>query len=131
MNNNYREVDDSRYLGNPKLKGKDTKIEFTKEQVEEFIKCQNDPIYFIENYVKIVHVDHGLVPFKLRDYQKALVLAYHNNNRVISLQSRQLGKCQNIDALLTVRNKKNGEIKAITIGELFENSTDLQNELRQ
>ena len=51
------------YLGNPNLKKSGVQSEFTKEQVEEFAKCSGDPLYFIKNYVKIVSLDEGLVPF--------------------------------------------------------------------
>ena len=47
-------------------------IEFTKEQVEEYIKCAKDPIYFVKNYMKIIHVDKGLIPFDLYDYQEEI-----------------------------------------------------------
>ena len=43
------------YLGNPNLKATDVQINWTKEQVEEYAKCARDPIYFIQNYVKIVY----------------------------------------------------------------------------
>ena len=37
------------YLGNPLLKKANTAIEFTKEQVLEFVKCKEDPVYFAQN----------------------------------------------------------------------------------
>jgi hypothetical protein len=58
------------YLGNPLLKKANTPIEFTQEQIEEFIKCQSDPVYFAKNYVKIVTLDHGLQPFKMYPFQE-------------------------------------------------------------
>ena len=51
------------YLGNPLLKKANTKIEFTEEQVVEFVKCQKDPVYFAKNYVKIVTLDKGSTTF--------------------------------------------------------------------
>jgi len=33
------------YLGNPLLKKANTPIEFTQEQIEEFILCKKDPVY--------------------------------------------------------------------------------------
>ena len=39
------------YLGNPNLKKANVAVEFTQEQVLEFIKCKNDPIYFARNYI--------------------------------------------------------------------------------
>jgi hypothetical protein len=58
------------YLGNVNLKKKGVMIDWTKEMVEEFIRCSKDPVYFSEKYIQIVHVDHGLIPIVLYDYQK-------------------------------------------------------------
>ncbi len=80
------------YNGNKQLKAAGVNIEFSKEQVTEYIKCSKDPIYFIKKYVKIIHVDKGTVPFALYPYQERLILAYHNNRKVCSLQARQSGK---------------------------------------
>ena len=41
------------YLGNPNLKKAHTSSRFTKKQIEEVVKCLDDPKYFIENYLKI------------------------------------------------------------------------------
>ena len=80
------------YLGNNLLKGLNVKHKFTKKEIAEYIKCHDDPIYFLENYVKIVHVDEGLVPFKMYDYQKKLVEAIIENRNVIVKTGRQVGK---------------------------------------
>jgi len=64
------------YLGNPLLKKANTPIEFTKEQVEEYIKCKKDPVYFANNYVKIVTLDAGLQPFKTYDFQNKLIIIF-------------------------------------------------------
>jgi hypothetical protein len=80
------------YLGNPLLKKGGTPIEWTPELIKEYMKCANDPIYFAENYIKIVHVDHGFIPIELYDYQKEIVGAISNNRRVVANTSRQAGK---------------------------------------
>ena len=80
------------YLGNPNLKEVGTKIEFTKEQVEEYIKCSQDPVYFIKKYIKIVTLDKGLEPFHLYDYQEDIVNTIQNNRYVIAKLPRQTGK---------------------------------------
>ena len=72
------------YLGNANLKPAGIGIEFTKDQVKEYMKCAQDPIYFIKKYVKVVSLDEGLVPFNLYDYQEEIVNAVHNNRFVIS-----------------------------------------------
>ena len=85
-------MSDSIYLGNPNLKKANTPIEFTKEQVAEFIKCKKDPVYFAENYVKIVSLDEGLVPFNMYKFQKKLIRNFHNNRFNICKMPRQTGK---------------------------------------
>ena len=80
------------YLGNNLLKGLGVSHKYTKKEIQEYIKCANDPIHFLENYVKIVHVDEGLVNFKMYDYQKKLVEAITENRNVIVKTGRQVGK---------------------------------------
>jgi len=80
------------YLGNPLLKKANTKIEFTQEQIEEYLKCREDPVYFAQNYVKIVTLDHGLQPFKTYDFQEKLINNFHNNRFNICKMPRQTGK---------------------------------------
>lgn len=80
------------YRANRLLKKAGVKIEWTPELRAEMKKCAADPIYFIENYMKVVHVDHGLVPFKLRDYQKEIVRSLHQNRYTIICTARQAGK---------------------------------------
>ncbi len=85
-------ADGNSYLGNNLLKGLGVPHKFTKKQVEEYIKCKDDVIYFLENYVKIVHVDEGLVPFKMYDFQRKLINAITDNRNVIVKTGRQVGK---------------------------------------
>ena len=80
------------YLGNPNLKKANTKIEFTAEQIQEFIKCKEDPVYFALNYIKIVNVDEGLVPFKMWPFQEGLIRKFHENRFNICMMPRQTGK---------------------------------------
>jgi len=80
------------YLGNPNLKKANTKIEFTAEQIQEFIKCKEDPVYFAQNYIKIVNVDEGLVPFKMWPFQEGLIRKFHENRFNICMMPRQTGK---------------------------------------
>ena len=80
------------YLGNPNLKKANTEIQFTKKQVEEWIKCKRDPIYFAKNYVKIVSLDEGLVKFKMYPFQEKLIKNFHNSRFNICKMPRQTGK---------------------------------------
>jgi len=80
------------YLGNPLLKKANTAIEFTEEQIQEYLKCREDPIYFARNYVQIVTLDHGLQPFKTYDFQEKLIDRFHKNRFNICKMPRQTGK---------------------------------------
>tara|TARA_Y100000004_G_C8940086_1_gene423787 strand:+ start:21 stop:1673 length:1653 start_codon:yes stop_codon:yes gene_type:complete len=80
------------YLGNANLKAAGVQVNYTPEQVEEYIKCSKDPVYFIKKYIKIVSLDEGLVPFELWDFQEKIVDTVHNNRFVIAKLPRQTGK---------------------------------------
>lgn len=58
---------------------------------QEFRKCQADCVYFIENYVKIVHPVRGLVYFKLYPFQKRIVKEIHQYRQTIMKKFRQAG----------------------------------------
>lgn len=88
------------YLGNPNLKPVGVQQQFTPEQVQEYIKCSNNPIYFIKNYVKIVAVDQGLVPFNMYNYQESLIKTLHDNRFVIGKLPRQTGKTTTVGSYL-------------------------------
>ena len=80
------------YLGNPNLKKVNTPVEFTKEQILEYQKCAGDPIYFMRNYIRIVSLDDGLVPFKMYPFQEHIVRTIHDNRFTICKLPRQSGK---------------------------------------
>lgn len=91
---------DKGYNGNANLKRKGTPIEFSPDMVKEFLKCAQDPVYFSEKYIQIVHVDHGLIPIRLYDYQKEIVEKITNNRRVAVVTSRQAGKTTTAAAVI-------------------------------
>ena len=93
-------TDQNQYLGNPNLKRANVSVEFTKEQIEEYQKCMGDPIYFIENYMKIVSLDEGLVPMNMYKFQKKMVKTFHKNRFTICKLPRQSGKSTIIIAYL-------------------------------
>jgi hypothetical protein len=80
------------YLGNPTLKKAGVKINFTEDQIREYHKCAKDPEYFIENYMKIVSVDRGLINFGLYQYQRKMVRTFKDNRFSICKMPRQSGK---------------------------------------
>ena len=88
------------YLGNPLLKKANTPIEFTQEQIIEFVKCKDDPVYFANNYVKIVTLDHGLQTFKPYHFQEKLINNFHKNRFNICKMPRQTGKSTTVVSFL-------------------------------
>lgn len=66
--------------------------QYTAEEVQEFVKCARDPIYFIKTYMKIMTMDKGLQPFALYDFQEEMINSFHNNRFTITMCSRQVGK---------------------------------------
>ena len=85
-------MSDNSYNGNSNLKQIGFEIQYEPWMVQELLKCQSDPIYFIEKFCKIISLDHGLIPFKLYECQKEKVLTILNNRKVILMEGRQQGK---------------------------------------
>ena len=88
------------YLGNPNLKKANTEIEFTEEQIIEFFKCKEDPVYFANNYIKIVSLDEGLTQFHPYDFQEKLIHNFHENRFNICKMPRQTGKSTTVVSYL-------------------------------
>ena len=88
------------YLGNPNLKKAGTEIQFTKKQVEEWIKCKGDPLYFAMTYMQIINLDEGLVPFSMYDFQQKILTDFHENRFNIAKLPRQTGKSTTVVAYL-------------------------------
>ena len=83
---------DNKYLGNPNVRGADVEHAWTKDELIEYKKCLDSPIYFAENYCKVIHLDRGLVPFELYPYQQEMFRHFEENRFSIVLACRQSGK---------------------------------------
>ena len=91
-------TDDAGYLGNPLLKPAGATTEWTEDTISEYVKCSQDPLYFVKTYVKIVHVDHGLVSFDLYPFQEKMIDSFHDNRFSIAKLPRQSGKTTTVCA---------------------------------
>ncbi len=80
------------YMGNALVKGEGVSQNFTKEEVEEYMKCMSSPVYFAEKYIKVIAPSKGLVDFKPYPYQKKLFKEFNQNRFNIVLACRQSGK---------------------------------------
>ena len=88
------------YLGNPNLKKANVSTNFTKKQIAEYLKCAEDPVYFIRKYIKIVSLDEGVIPFRMYDFQEEMVSKFHENRFNIAKLPRQSGKSTIVTAYL-------------------------------
>src|SRR6056297_1672443 len=89
MSNNNSPIS---YLGNSNIKRDGVEEEWTQDKINEYARCLKDPVYFAENYVKVISLDDGLVPFKLYPYQQEMVNHFNDNRFSIVLACRQSGK---------------------------------------
>ena len=79
------------YLGNPNLNKAGTEIQFTKKHIAQWIKCKDDPLYFSCKYMQIINLDEGLVPVEMYDFQKTILMDFHENRFNIAELPRQTG----------------------------------------
>ena len=121
---------DAVYLGNPNLKKTNTAINFTKKQVAEFIKCKDDPVYFTRNYIKIVSLDEGLVPFKMWDFQEKLIENFHKERFNIAKLPRQTGKSTTVVSYLLHYALFNDNVKIAILANKAETARELLSRLQ-
>ena len=88
------------YLGNPNLKKANVAYDFSPEDVKEFVRCSQDPVYFIREYIRIVSLDEGIIPFTMYDFQEDMVQRFHENRFNIAKLPRQSGKSTIVTAYL-------------------------------
>lgn len=115
----------------PSLRAEGESIEYTKEMIQEYIRCKEDIIYFAEHYFKIIS-HKGEHCIELRDYQKRMLKAMTGGDGdprpyVACVAARQIGKCLNYDMITKVRNKKTGEIIEIKIGDFLNKIKTISN----
>jgi hypothetical protein len=118
------------YKGNPNLKAENVEIEFTSEQIQEYLRCKSDPVYFAMNYVKIVSLDEGLIPFEMYDFQKELISNFHNNRFNIAKLPRQTGKSTTVVSYLLHYALFNDNIRIAILANKAETARELLGRLQ-
>lgn len=68
------------------------------KRMDELARCRSDPAYCIDGFCQIRHPLHGLIPFKLWDWQRELLSTFQQQNRIIILKARQLGASELVAA---------------------------------
>ncbi len=118
------------YKGNPNLKAENVQQEFTQEQVQEFLRCRENPVYFAMNYVKIVSLDEGLIPFKMYDFQKELINNFHEHRFNIAKLPRQTGKSTTVVSYLLHYALFNDNIRIAILANKAETARELLQRLQ-
>lgn len=121
---------DKHYKGNPNLKAENVDIEFTSDQIQEYLRCKSDPVYFAMNYVKIVSLDEGLIPFEMYDFQKKLISNFHNNRFNIAKLPRQTGKSTTVVSYLLHYALFNDNIRIAILANKAETARELLQRLQ-
>lgn len=107
------------YRDNSNLKQVGVDIQYTQEQVDEYIKCSKNPLYFIKKHYKINTLDGGVVQFRPHPFQEKLIKLMHKERWLITKCPRQVGKCFFGETNLKIRNKKTGEIMEISANDFY------------
>jgi hypothetical protein len=108
------------YRDNSLLKRAGVELSYTQDQIDEYLKCSVDPVYFAAKYIKIINVDQGLIPFKMWEFQKEMIEIFHKNRFSITKCPRQVGKCLQLNTPIKLKNKLTGDIIETTIGQFYE-----------
>lgn len=96
-----------------------TVSEYTDAMIDQLQNCEDDPIFFMENFCYI-QTSGGAQLFRPFDYQKEMINAFQNHKNNVLLTARQMGKCVSGDTVIKIRNKNSGEIMKLTIKEFHE-----------
>lgn len=117
--------------GNPNLKRPNTKLAYTKEHIEEYMKCAKDWKFFAERYYYILDIDKGMVQPKIRDYQVEMIDSYINNRFTCVLAARQTGKSTSFEIFIcwTLLFQKDKNIALLA--NKAEQSRDLLRKIKQ
>ena len=78
------------YMKNTKLLKPELVYKRTKEEIDDYIRCKTDPVYFASKCYLMT--PEGLKPCKLRDYQIDYLRHLQKNRFSIFLSCRQSGK---------------------------------------
>jgi len=88
------------YKNNTNLPVQKSSIQFSQKELEELEKCMDDPIYFADNYFKVIHIDNGLIPMKLYTYQRDGIKILNDKNKLVMASARQIGKTAMLSVMI-------------------------------
>jgi hypothetical protein len=113
------------FSGNPNLKPAGVQISLTTEQQVEMAMCDEDITYFVKNYVKIISLDHGIVPFIMWGFQEKMIRQMKDNRFLIAKLPRQVGKTTTTAALILWHVIFKNEYRVAILANKFEQSQEI------
>jgi hypothetical protein len=120
------------FKGNDNLRHAREKLQLTPEQLLEFNRCREDPLYFVENYVKILSLDSKqLVNFKLREYQLDLFWKVIKDREVIAKWARQSGKTTTVAAAMAWLILFNTNYRVLIVAHMHEKAIEVLDVVKQ
>lgn len=119
------------YNGNVKLKRGGVNIPYTQEQIEEYLRCKNDIVYFVRNYVKIISLDKGLVLFDLYPFQEEMIRAFKRDRYSINLLSRQSGKTTSVAAYLLYETMFNANLRVAVLANKGDTAREILDRIKK
>lgn len=96
---------------------------YTKEKELDLARSIEDPIFFVEKFIKVQHPTKGSVPLELYPFQRRMISAYTNNRFCVSLTARQMGKSCYTQTIIA----QDGE--SIQIGNLIKSKLTIKEKL--
>lgn len=118
------------YLGNALLKGPGVKIEYSKEQMEEYMKCSEDLQYFLTHYFYIRSLDKGPILFDLYDYQKRFLKEVRGSRFTICKFPRQTGKTSCVTGDILHMTQFNPDYKVAVLANKQKTATEILDRIK-
>jgi Terminase large subunit, T4likevirus-type, N-terminal len=106
------------------------KTAYTAHQIREIARCAKDPLYFMENYMKIQHPTKGRMPFEAYEYQKRLVHCYWKNTSVVALLPRQSGKTTTAAGYLLWYAMFNDDVTVLIAANKFRAANEIMDRVK-
>lgn len=132
------------YMKDLDLKSPNISFMMTDEEYEEYQKCYDDALYYVENYCKFM-TDNGMTLVELRDFQKNVITTVTDevyledkdlfgpkNRNVIWMSARQSGKCHIYPNILYTISENDSDLtgeQPYSIGEIYDKYNTTGNKL--
>ena len=79
-------------MGVELIKKPHVRTSLNQEQMKSFLKCESDPLYFMNTYMKVQYPVIGVLPFTAYPFQEKMIDTFHNHRLSIHMIARQNGK---------------------------------------